>query len=75
MNATRLEPNKEAPDKVKLLDQVRQIIRLNHYSIRTEEGRGLHTKSGLECPAIPIRPGARPALRLAALERAAHPTL
>ena len=37
MNATGLEPKKYAPDKVKLLDQVREIIRLKHYSIRTEE--------------------------------------
>jgi integrase len=37
MNATGLEPKRYAPDKVKLLDQVRQTIRLKHYSIRTEE--------------------------------------
>src|SRR5215510_6190341 len=36
MNAAGLEPKRE-PDKVKLLDQVREIIRLEHYSIRTEE--------------------------------------
>ena len=37
MNAAGLEPKRESPDKVKLLDQVREIIRLKHYSIRTEE--------------------------------------
>ena len=37
MNATGLEPKSCAADKVKLLDQVRQTIRLKHYSIRTEE--------------------------------------
>ena len=37
MNATGLEPKSRAADKVKLLDQVRQTIRLKHYSIRTEE--------------------------------------
>jgi hypothetical protein len=37
MNATGLEPKRYAPDKVKLLDQVRQTIRLKQYSIRTEE--------------------------------------
>jgi len=37
MNTTGLEPKKDEPDKVKLLDQVREVIRLKHYSIRTEE--------------------------------------
>src|SRR5262245_62105790 len=36
MNTGGLEPKRE-PDKVKLLDQVREVIRLKHYSIRTEE--------------------------------------
>jgi len=36
MNAAGLEPKRE-PDKVRLLDQVREVIRLKHYSIRTEE--------------------------------------
>jgi len=37
MNATGIEPKQAAPEKVKLLDQVREVIRLKHYSIRTEE--------------------------------------
>ena len=37
MNATGIEPKQVAPEKVKLLDQVREVIRLKHYSIRTEE--------------------------------------
>ena len=37
MNTTGLEPKRNAPDKVKLLDQVRQTSRMKHYSIRTEE--------------------------------------
>jgi integron integrase len=37
MNAAALEPKRYPPDKMKLLDQVRETIRLKHYSIRTEE--------------------------------------
>ena len=37
MNAAGIEPKQAAPEKVKLLDQVREVIRLKHYSIRTEE--------------------------------------
>src|SRR5678815_1915643 len=37
MNATGIEPKQAAPEKVKLLDHVREVIRLKHYSIRTEE--------------------------------------
>lgn len=37
MNAAGIEPKQATPEKVKLLDQVREVIRLKHYSIRTEE--------------------------------------
>ena len=37
MHAAGIEPKQAAPEKVKLLDQVREVIRLKHYSIRTEE--------------------------------------
>jgi len=37
MNVVGLEPKRYAPEKVRLLDQVREMIRLKHYSIRTEQ--------------------------------------